>query len=59
MKRARCTAPVLDEQKRASLCGKPATTERTVEGFALPFCATCAAAFDAKGKAKGGDHGAR
>jgi ribosome-binding protein aMBF1 (putative translation factor) len=55
----RCIAPVLDAKKRASLCGKPATTERTVEGVALPFCDDCAAAFDAKGKAKGGDHGAR
>ena len=59
MKPVRCTAPVLDAKRRASICGKPATTERTVEGVTLPFCAPCAAALDAKGKAKGGDHGAR
>ncbi len=49
MKPSRCTAPVLDAKRRASICGKPATTERTVEGIALPFCAACAAALDAKG----------
>lgn len=50
VKPARCTAPVVDAQRRASICGKPATTERTVEGVALPFCPACAATLDSKGK---------
>ncbi len=50
MKPARCTAPAVDAQRRASICGKPATTERTVEGVALPFCSACAATLDSKGK---------
>ena len=55
MKAPRCCAPVLDAQKRASVCGKPATTMRVVEGMALSFCAGCAATLDAKAKAtKGG-----
>lgn len=49
MKPARCNAPVLDAEKRAHLCGEPATTERTVErGVSLPFCARHAAEHDAK-----------
>jgi hypothetical protein len=39
VRRARCCAPVLDAEKRASICGKPATGERVVEGVALTFCA--------------------
>ncbi len=50
MKPSRCVAPVLDAKRRATLCGKPATTERTVEGVVLTFCAACAATLDSKGK---------
>ena len=58
MKRGdRCAAPVLDAEKRAKLCGKPATTERDVatgegdERVKLTFCAEHAAELDAKGGA--------
>jgi hypothetical protein len=52
-----CQAPALDADKRARLCGEPATTERDVptgygdETVALAFCARHAAELDAE---KGG-----
>jgi hypothetical protein len=40
---------VLDAEKRAKLCGEPATASRETEpGIDLAFCAAHAAAFDAK-----------
>ena len=49
----RCAFPVLDAQKRAKVCGAPATTTRIVSGFDAPgveldLCDRCAATFDAK-----------
>jgi hypothetical protein len=54
MKGARCQEPVLDVEKHATLCGKLATTERSVstsygdETVALLFCDACAAKHDAR-----------
>lgn len=44
MNGATCVGPVLDAQKRARLCGKPATVPRMIDGNTLPMCAECAAA---------------
>jgi hypothetical protein len=40
---------VLDAEKRARVCGEPATTTRTVYGEKLDACAACAASIDAQG----------
>ncbi|MFT3768507.1 MAG: hypothetical protein QM820_23925 [Minicystis sp.] len=45
----RCGHPVLDAQKRAKICGKPATAERTYEGIEWALCAAHAASFDTTG----------
>lgn len=49
---ATCDIPVLDAQNRARICGAPATTTRTVEGFSFNACALCAASLDATGKGR-------
>ena len=46
-----CHHPVLDKQKRASMCPAAGTTVRVVEGLPLTFCAAHAAEVDAKGGA--------
>ena len=44
----RCGFPVLDAKGRAKICGKPATTERILEGIEFSVCDACAAKHDAK-----------
>lgn len=48
-----CIGGVVDEQKRARICGKPATAIRIIDGHAFTFCADCAAKADAE-RTKGG-----
>jgi hypothetical protein len=43
----RCGMPVVDAQRRATVCGGKATTERTLYGVAFLSCAECAAHIDA------------
>ena len=51
----RCAHHVLDNEKRASICGKPAVAERDIstgdgdEKVCLTFCAEHVAAVDANG----------
>jgi hypothetical protein len=49
---ARCGWPVPDAEKRARICGKPATCERTVDGIPFTMCDACAARYDAAKAAK-------
>src|SRR5262249_42877537 len=44
----RCMVPVIDAQKRAKLCRRPAVTTREVEGVTLHFCQEHAAHIDAQ-----------
>jgi hypothetical protein len=48
VKAPRCGLPVVDAEKRAMICGAPATTTREIEGIDFAACPGCAAAVDAK-----------